>query len=70
MSVPISLRKYLQINIAKQCMPFKVVAVRSKDVPWLTSEIRKLIKKEKKKRNRLHRRAKRSKLTENLDRFK
>ena len=30
-------------NIAKQCMPFKVVTVRSKDVPWLTSEIRKVI---------------------------
>ena len=42
-------------NIAKQCMPFKVVTVRSKDVRWLTSEIRKLIlpppQKKKKKRN-------------------
>ena len=53
-------------NIAKQCMPFKVVTVRSKDVPWLTSEIRKLIKK----RDRLHRRAKRNKLTEDRDRFR
>ena len=47
-------------------MPFKVVTVRSKDVPWLTSEIRKLIKK----RDRLHRRAKRNKLTEDWDRFR
>ena len=30
-------------NIARQCMPFKVVTVRSKDVHWLTSEIRELI---------------------------
>ena len=36
-------------NLAKQCMPFKVVTVLSKDVPYLTSEIRKLIKKKKKK---------------------
>ena len=50
-------------------MPFKVVTVRSKDVSWLTNEIRKLIKR-KRKRNRLHRRAKRSKLTEDWDRFR
>ena len=42
------------------------MTVRCKDVPWLTSEIRKLIKK----RNRLHRRAKRSKLTKDWDRFR
>ena len=36
-------------NIAKQCMPFKVVTVRSKDVHWLTSEIRELITKKRKK---------------------
>ena len=36
-------------NIARQCMPFKVVTVRSKDVPWHTSEIRKLIKTKQKK---------------------
>ena len=36
-------------NIAKQCMPFKVVTVRSKDVHWLTSEIRELITHTKKK---------------------
>ena len=34
-------------HITKQYTPFKTV--RSKDVPWLTSEIRKLIKKKKKK---------------------
>ena len=35
-------------HITKQYTPFKTV--RSKDVPWLTSEIRKLIKKKKKKK--------------------
>ena len=39
-------------DIAKQNMPFKVVTVRSKDVPWRTSEIRKLIKKKGKKKKK------------------
>ena len=58
--------KEIFTNIAKQCMPFNVVTIRSKDVPWLRSEIRKVIKQ----RNRLHCRSKRSELTEDWDRFR
>ena len=46
--------------IAKQSMSFRVVTLRSKDAPWLTSEIRKV--DIKKNNDRLHRRAKLGKL--------
>ena len=41
--------------IAKNCMPVKVVTIREQDAPWITLEIKKLIKK----KNLIHKLAKR-----------
>ena len=33
------------LNIGKTCMPVKTITVNNKDAPWITEEIKKLIKK-------------------------
>ena len=41
-------------HTAKQCMPIKTVTIRSRDVEWITCEIRRLLRQ----RNKLHKKAK------------
>ena len=41
-------------QIAQECMPSKTITVRPKDVPWITREIKILLKR----RNKIHRKAK------------
>ena len=54
------------MSLAKQCMPSKLVTIRSRDAAWFNNEIRQLIKK----RNKLHKRAKSSNLQTDWQTFR
>ena len=48
------------IDSAQECMPDKTFRVRTDDAPWMTNEIRLLIKQ----RGKMHKKAKRSNLAQ------
>ena len=53
-------------KIIEECIPSQIVTIRPKDKPWMTSEIRKLIRK----RNRLHKIYKRTKTPQTERKYK
>lgn len=54
------------LNLAETCIPNKVVTIRPTDPPWITSAIKKHIRK----RKRAYRKAKRTNLSSDWTRFK
>ena len=54
------------MDSAQECMPVKTVRVRTDDAPWMTNEIRLLIKQ----RGKMHKKAKRSNLKADWDNFR
>lgn len=56
----------LVLEYAEECIPNKIVTIRSRDKPGMTSEIRKLFRVAK----RLHRRAKRTKNPDHVEHFR
>ena len=54
------------INLSKDCIPHKHIRVRLKDLPWINSSIRKLMRK----RNRLYKKYKLNKTAERYEAFK
>ena len=54
------------IDSAQECMPDKTVRVRTDDAPWMTNEIRFLIKQ----RGKMHKKAKRSNLKADWENFR
>lgn len=54
------------LSIAERCIPTRIVTIRPCDLPWINSNIRKLIRK----RNRIFRKYKRNKSNTNFERFK
>jgi len=54
------------MNIAHQCMPSKIITVKSNDAPWMTCTIRKFIKL----KNKLHKKAKQSNSENDWKRFR
>lgn len=53
-------------EIAKQCMPSKCITVRSRDVPWLNAQIKNTLRL----KNRLYKKAKKSKTVEDWNAYK
>ena len=54
------------MDSAQECMPVKTVRVRTDDAPWMTNEIRLLIKQ----RGKMHKKAKQSNLKADWDNFR
>ena len=54
------------IDSAQECIPVKTFRVRTDDAPWMTNEIRLLIKQ----RGKMHKKAKRSNLKAEWDNFR